>query len=74
MSNNLLRLDDLIEKIALSRSSIFNLYNPKSTQYDPTFPKPVKILQRVNAWRESEVNDWIDTKFQQCGNGGRPDA
>lgn len=69
MSNNLLRLDELIEKIALSRSSILNLYNPESTQYDPTFPKPAKISQRVNAWRESEVNEWIDSKFQQSSKG-----
>ncbi len=28
------------------------------------FPKPVKLSARVTVWRRSEVQAWIETKFQ----------
>ncbi len=29
-----------------------------------TFPKPVKLSPRVTVWKKSEVQAWIETKFQ----------
>jgi prophage regulatory protein len=26
------------------------------------FPRPVKLGQRAVAWRESDINDWIDSR------------
>lgn len=53
----LLRLPDVLMRTALSRSAIYDLMNAGQ------FPKPVKIGGRLNAWPETEIDDWIATRI-----------
>jgi prophage regulatory protein len=46
----------------LKRSSIYNKLNPKSPQYDPTFPKSIKLGARAIGFIESEVQAWIESR------------
>jgi prophage regulatory protein len=46
----------VIELVRLSRDSIYRLAKLGK------FPKPVKIGLKVNAWRVSEVQEWIDSR------------
>mgnify|MGYP000423235270 CR=1 FL=1 len=40
--------------------------NPKRpNDYDPTFPKPIKIGARSVAWIESEIDQWIYERIAQ---------
>lgn len=62
MSQNIIRITDLKNKIGLSKSSIFGRLNKKSSQYDPSFPQPVKLGNCENSplgFIESEVDQWI---------------
>ena len=62
MSQNIIRITDLKSKIGLSRSSIFGRLNKKSSQYDPSFPKPVKLGNCENSplgFLEAEVDQLI---------------
>jgi prophage regulatory protein len=55
-TKQLLRLNEVIELVRLSRDSIYRLAKLGK------FPKPVKIGIKVNAWRVSEVQEWIDSR------------
>ena len=58
----MLRLHELIKRIGLSRSSIYDRLNPRSKRHDPDFPKPIK-LNRASRWLLSEVEEWIRNKM-----------
>ncbi|MCG9698020.1 AlpA family transcriptional regulator [Shewanella sp. Isolate11] len=55
----LLRLNQVMERTGLGRSSIYNYMSTGE------FPKPVKIGPRVSAWVESEVEDWIMERIEE---------
>ncbi|MBW3796283.1 AlpA family phage regulatory protein [Aeromonas hydrophila] len=59
-----LRIKDLINKIGMSRSTIYDWLNPKSPRYDETFPKPFKIGQSSIAWFEHDVDSWLIHRSQ----------
>ncbi|EIT7137720.1 AlpA family transcriptional regulator [Vibrio parahaemolyticus] len=48
-----LKLKEVIEKTALSRSAIYRKMN------EDAFPKSVNLGDRAVAWVESEVDDWM---------------
>lgn len=58
----ILRLPAVIETCGLSRSSIYDLLNPKSTRYDKNFPKPIKLGTAAVGWFQHEVNEWLISK------------
>lgn len=49
----LLRWRDVCQLTGMGRSSIYR---------DGSFPKPVKIGERMIAWREDEIREWINQK------------
>lgn len=49
----LLRWRKVAEITGMGRSAIYR---------DETFPKPVKIGERMVAWREDEVREWINQR------------
>lgn len=61
MSNTIkvLRLKDLISKLGMARSTIYDRANPKSPRYDSTFPKPIKLGLSAIGWLEHEVDAWL---------------
>lgn len=54
--NRILRLPDVIERTALSRSSIYD-FAAKGL-----FPKPMKIGERAVGWLEADITSWIEQK------------
>lgn len=54
----LLSLDQVMDRVALKRTSIYQLIKCKA------FPYPVKI-QRASRWVESEVSDWIRAQMSK---------
>ncbi|WP_273992323.1 AlpA family transcriptional regulator [Vibrio parahaemolyticus] len=53
-----LKLKEVMEKTALSRSAIYRKMN------EDAFPKSVNVSDRAMAWVESEVDDWMETMLQ----------
>ncbi len=47
----------------LSRSAIYGKTNPNDRNYDPTFPKPIKLGARSVGWVKSEVLGWIQSRI-----------
>ena len=62
MRENILRLKDIIERVGLSRSSIYLKVN------EGTFPKPIKLSKRAIGWPVSSIDYWIEEQIQ---NGAR---
>lgn len=64
-SRKILRMKQLIELTALSRSTLYDMMDVKSKRYDPSFPRVIKLTEATVGWLESEVNAWIDNKIKQ---------
>lgn len=54
-----LRMQQLRQKLGISRSSIYEKINPSSPRYDAGFPLPIKLGMSAVGWVESEVDQWI---------------
>ena len=62
MAARILRRPMVEDRTGLSRSSIYELINPKSAYYDPDFPKPVRIGKRAVGWIEADVDTWLKSR------------
>lgn len=54
-----LGIKSLCVKCDKSRGSIYNWLNPKSPQYLPGFPRPIRIGKRAVGWLEDEVDAYL---------------
>lgn len=61
--HRIIRLNTLRDKIGFSRAKIYEMINPQSPRYDPTFPKPIKLSVNMIGWLESQVDCWIESKL-----------
>jgi prophage regulatory protein len=57
MNNRLLRLAEVRNRTALSRSSIY------AYMAEGKFPQPVNIGPRSVAWIESDVTEWVAARI-----------
>jgi prophage regulatory protein len=57
-SIKLLRITDVSNKTTLAKSTIWL----KMSQ--GKFPKPTKLSDSINVWRESDIDAWINQHFQ----------
>ncbi|MBB3303906.1 MULTISPECIES: AlpA family phage regulatory protein [unclassified Enterobacter] len=55
----ILRLVQVVHKVGVSRSTIYDWLNPKSSRYDATFPKQRQLGLQAVGWMESEIDDWL---------------
>ncbi|MCY6410727.1 AlpA family transcriptional regulator [Acinetobacter sp. VNH17] len=61
----ILNIKAVIEITALSRSTIYELMNPKSKYYDVSFPKPIRLTEVRVGWVSQEIDEWIESKIAQ---------
>ena len=52
----ILRLPDVINKIGMARSTIYDWMDPKSPRYDPSFSKQVKLGLKSVGWLEADLD------------------
>ena len=55
----LLRLPDVLGRVALSRSAVYDLVQRGA------FPQPVKLAARCTAWVESEIDGWVGARIAE---------
>jgi prophage regulatory protein len=57
MSDTMLRRHQVEARTGLSRSTLYDwMKNNK-------FPKPVKLGERIVAWRESDIDNWLKSRI-----------
>ena len=54
--NKILRLPAVLERIQLSRSTIYAMLKRGD------FPQPVKLGVRARAWRAEDIENWIESR------------
>lgn len=57
--DRVLRLKEVQRVLGLSRSTIYDRINPKSSRYDPTFPKKINLGGSAVGWLSSTIYDWL---------------
>ena len=65
-----LRIPDAKKKTGMSRSSLYNKWDPSSKYYDPTFPKPIRLGTGPTSsvgLIESEIDVWIASRAKARG-------
>lgn len=65
--SRVLRLKHVQERVGLGRSTIYDRMNPKSTRYDSTFPRPIKLGIAAIGWIEAEIDVWIKSRITVGG-------
>lgn len=60
MVTTLIRLPEVIKRTGLSRSTIYY----KLERHE--FPRPVKLGERSIAWPEHLVEEWVQSRIEQC--------
>ncbi len=56
-STKLLRITDVSNKTTLAKSTIWLKISQGK------FPRPTKLSDSINIWRESDIDAWIDQHF-----------
>lgn len=59
MPQNLLRLPAVLQRVGLSRSSLYSLVSTGE------FPRSIRIGKRSVAWLETDISDWIDERVTE---------
>lgn len=54
-----LRAKDVINKLGIARSTLYDWMSPTSPRYDETFPKHFKIGQHCVGWFEHQLDEWL---------------
>ncbi|WP_426817621.1 helix-turn-helix transcriptional regulator [Winslowiella sp. 2C04] len=55
----ILRIREVVNKLGIARSTIYDWINPKSPRYDATFPKQRRLGLQSVGWLESELDEWL---------------
>lgn len=67
--SRVLRLQDMLEMLSISRSYHFAKLDKNSKSFDPTYPKPISVGERSVRYIEQEVIDWINSR-KEARNAG----
>ena len=53
----LLRPNEVSEKLGISKGAL-----PALRRRDTSFPKPIRVSQKILRWDEDDINDWLTKK------------
>lgn len=53
-----IKMKDILKKLPVAESTIYDWLNPKSPRYNPDFPKPIKI-GRSTFYSQSEFSRFL---------------
>lgn len=65
LPGKVLRLQEVLNLLSISKSYHFAKLDKNSKQYDPTYPKPISLGERSVRYIEQEVIDWINARKEE---------
>ena len=54
-----LRIKDVMKKTSIPKSTIWLWVKEEK------FPKPIKLSERVTVWKESDIDEWMESKINK---------
>jgi prophage regulatory protein len=64
-TNQIIRMKEVQVITGLSRSTIYDKQNPKSSRFDPLFPKKIPLGARAVGWFKKDAEKWLDAMRSQ---------
>ena len=64
LSPRVIKLQEVLDLVSISRATHFAKLDEKSRSYDPTYPKPIKVGARAVRYVEQEIFDWLATRME----------
>ncbi|UYZ85526.1 AlpA family phage regulatory protein [Entomomonas sp. E2T0] len=61
----MLRIKEVINKLGIGKSTIYDWLDVKSPRYDASFPKPIKLNAKSIGWLSTEIDHWLLAKVAQ---------
>jgi prophage regulatory protein len=61
ITNQIIRLKELVAMTGLSRSSIYDRMSPKSPRFDSSFPPKINLGLRAVGWFLEDVETWLNS-------------
>ena len=58
MKEKLLRITDVMEQTGLAKSTVW-LWTKQGK-----LPQPIKLSTRITVWKQSELNEWIQSQLK----------
>jgi prophage regulatory protein len=65
ITNQIIRLKEVVSLTGLSRSTIYDKQNPKSSRFDPSFPQKINLGIRAVGYFQKEIEAWLDSMKNQ---------
>lgn len=65
LNDQLLDMKEVMERLGVSRPTIYAYTDPKSHSYNPGFPEPIKLNGR-NRWKASAINAFVESLPTSC--------
>ncbi|RZT04566.1 transcriptional regulator, AlpA family [Duganella sp. CF402] len=62
-SLKMLRCKQLMARLSLSRSTIYDKLSKSSPRFDPSFPRPINLGPHAVGWVEAEVDAWLQARI-----------
>lgn len=56
--------------VGLGRSSFYSKMRPDSKNFDPHFPKPIRVSARRVVWLYSSLVSWLEARSEVSTGGG----
>ena len=60
-----LRLRQVQDRVGLSRSTIYDRLDSRSSRFDEDFPRPIKIGKSAVGWVQSEVAAYVEKMIRR---------
>ncbi len=65
LPSKVLRLQEVLDLLSISKSYHFAKLDKNSKSYDPTYPKPISVGERSVRYIEQEVIDWVNARKEE---------
>ncbi len=65
LPSRVLRLQEVLDLLSISKSYHFAKLDKNSKSYDPTYPKPISVGERSVRYVEQEIIDWVNARKEE---------
>ncbi|WP_417442863.1 helix-turn-helix transcriptional regulator [Idiomarina abyssalis] len=65
LPSRVLRLQEVLDLLSISKSYHFAKLDKNSKSYDPTYPRPISVGERSVRYIEQEVIDWVNARKEE---------